>query len=97
MSEKKSVLHLVNQEAVVVESLRVARLALARETGLPVDAVLVDLETQGDVVKPRFSLDPIVLERMTDKDVGAVMSRVWRAVKEQLEERLQNLGLTRYE
>lgn len=92
----KSVLHLVNQESVIFESVQLARHALARELGLPVGGVSVEFSMEGDKLRPQFNMNPIVLERMSNDEVGETMSKVWSAVKVQMEGRLQNLGLRRH-
>jgi len=92
----KSVLHLVNQESIILESVKVAKYGLSKRLGVPVEEVKVRIAFDDGKIKPEFLMSKEVLDRLAIDDIKKSMAEVWEAVKEQMAVRLEGLSARRY-
>ena len=91
-----TIMHLVNQESVIVESVEVVRNGLARELGVNPKDVQIKIDFADNKVKPEFLVDKSVLAKFSDDDVRKSMAKVWLIVKEQMASRLNGLSVRRH-
>lgn len=92
----QSIMHLVNQESVILETMDVVKNGLARELGVNPEEVKVKIDFDGNTLNPAFSVDKAVLDRLSDDDVKNSMAKVWFAVRDQMAQRLNGLSVRRY-
>lgn len=91
------IVHLVNQEAVILESVSLTCGALVKRLDVTPNEVTVDIRLVGDKIQPQFNVGAEVLDRMSDADVRQIMAEVWLSVRGQMVTRLERLTDRRHE
>lgn len=92
----KSIMHLVNSESILVESMELARHGLASQLNVGVEYVqlTVRVDEQG-TIKPEFSVSGDVVGKFTEDGIRKKMAFVWMPLKRQMQQRLNGLKVRR--
>ena len=85
-----------NKERVLSEILELARLRISAQLEIPVAAIGVKLQLEGDSVKPAFSVAVNDIPDIEPEQLQSTMSEVWRGLRGELIKRLASVEVRRY-